>query len=92
MLTEDLGTAAKAVRGDFLGAIGDVVRRGASRAGGVTPDVAAQMQKMLFNPSAQGQSALLRQLQQNMGQQGGRFTNPVTYGGLLGEESALLGQ
>lgn len=92
MLTEDLGTAAKAVRGDFLGAIGDVVRRGAARAGGVTPDVAEQMQKMLFNPSAQGQSALLRQMQENMAKQGGRFTNPVTYSGLLGEQPALWGQ
>lgn len=92
MLTEDLGTAAKAARGDFLGAIADVARRGTARAGGVTPDVAERMQNMLFNPSAQGQSEILRQLQQNMAKQGGRFSNPVTYGGLLGEQSALMGQ
>ena len=92
VLSEDIGFVGDLISSGFKPAALNAARRGLARAGGINANIAEEMQKMLFNPSAQGQSALLRQLQQNMAQQGGRFSNPVTYGGLLGEQSALMGQ
>ena len=88
-ITEDLGMMTDIARGDFGGAAMRAVRQGASRAGGVRPDVAAIMQQRLFNPNASEQSRIIQMMQS--GGQGGIATNPATYGGLLGELSALQG-
>lgn len=92
VLSEDVGFVRDLISSGFKPAVFNAASRGLARSGGINADIAERMQNMLFNPSAQGQSEILRQLQQSMAQQGGRFSNPVTYGGLLGEQSALLGQ
>jgi hypothetical protein len=86
-ITEDLGMMTDVARGDFGGAAMRAVRQGASRAGGVRPDVAAIMQQRLFNPNASKQSEFLEMMQS--GGKGGIASNPATYGGLLGELTAL---
>ena len=96
---EDLNTAGKVVRGDFLGAVGDIFKRGYARASGMTPEVSETMKKMMFTPSPYRQKEIL-DIIGNMNKPStnplanavGGLANPAAYGGLLGEQSALIGK
>lgn len=89
MLTEDVGMARDLMQGNILGAAMNVARRGAAQAGGINPDVAAKMQKMLFTPSAGRQNEILNILRGNQPKTGAMY-EPATYGGLLGNLQALM--
>lgn len=88
-LTEDIGIAKDLVTGNLVGAGMNLARQGAARAGGLRPDVAEIMQNRLFATNPAEQSRILRMMQS--GGRGGIATNPATYGGLLGELTALQG-
>lgn len=89
MLTEDVGMARDLMQGNLVGAAMNVARRGAAQAGGINPEVAAKMQKMLFTPSTGRQNEILNILNKNQPKTGA-FQNPATYGGLLGNLQALM--
>lgn len=89
MLTEDVGMARDLIQGNITGAAMNIARRGAARAGGITPDVAEIMQRQLFTPNSVEQSRILDLLKQNKPKTGA-FQNPATYGGLLGNLQALM--
>lgn len=89
MLTEDAGMARDLLQGNMLGAAMNVARRGASQSGGISPEVSANLQKMLFTPSSKTQSEILKLMNQNKPKTGAMY-QPATYGGLLGELQALM--
>lgn len=98
MLTEDAGMAMdvlpQVATGNITGAAMNLARRGAARAGGISPESAAIIQQKLFNPSPAGQNKMLDLLNEQIKKQSQR--NPLqqtgTYSFGLGELQGLLGQ
>lgn len=99
--TEDAGIIQDilpAATGNFLSAGANLARRGASRAGGLTPAKAEELRNMLFNPMPSGQNEILDLLKQqaakraNTGVVGQALQTPATYSFGLGELQGLLGQ
>lgn len=98
MVADLLNTGAQVASGNMLGAATNLARRGAARAGGISPAKAEELQSLLFNPNPAGQNQILELLKQqaakregqNLLQQG--LQTPATYSFGLGELQGLLGQ
>ena len=88
-----LSTTGRLARGDILGATGDIARRGMARAGGVSPNVSAELQRRLFTGSSAEQEAALRELEKQFQRQTtpNILRLPATYGFGLGAGAGLLG-
>jgi hypothetical protein len=99
--TEDAGLIQDVlpmVTGNWASAATNLARRGASRAGGLSPAKAEALQNILFNPHPAGQNQILELLKKQAAQKANQgFINqglqtPATYSFGLGELQNLLGQ
>lgn len=99
--TEDAGIIQDilpAATGNFLSAGANLAKRGASRAGGLTPAKAEELRNILFNPIPSGQNEILDLLKQQAAKRaktgvvGQALQTPATYSFGLGELQGLLGQ
>lgn len=84
--------------GDLMSTALNVARRGASRAGGLTPEKAEQLRNILLNPNPANQNQILDILRQRaaerakQGSVAGALQTPATYSFGLGELQGLLGE
>lgn len=84
--------------GDLMSTALNVARRGASRAGGLSPEKAERLRNILLNPDPANQNQILDILKQRaaerakQGSVAGALQTPATYSFGLGELQGLLGQ
>jgi len=98
MVADLLNTGAQLASGNMMGAATNLARRGAARAGGISPAKAEELQRILFNPNPAGQNKILELLKQQAAQRANQgrlqqgLQTPATYSFGLGEIQGLLGQ
>lgn len=98
MVADLLNTGAQLASGNMVGAATNLARRGAARAGGISPAKAEKLQSLLFNPDPAGQNKILELLKQQAAQRANQsllqqgLQTPATYSFGLGELQGLLGQ
>jgi hypothetical protein len=98
MVADLLNTGAQVASGNIMGAATNLARRGAARAGGISPAKAEELQSLLFNPDPAGQNKILELLKQQAAQKANQnrfqqgLQTPATYSFGLGELQGLLGQ
>jgi hypothetical protein len=84
--------------GDIASTALNVARRGAARAGGLSPEKAENLRNMLLNPDAANQNRIFEMLRKraidraNQGSVANAFQTPSTYSFGLGESQGLLGE
>ena len=98
MVADLLNTGAQVASGNVVGAATNLARRGASRAGGISPAKAEALQNILFNPHPAGQNQILELLKKRAAEKANQgivkqaLQTPATYSSALSELYGLLGQ
>ena len=87
---QDLQDIAPLASGNVTGFLSNLAGRGVSRAGGIRPSVAEELQKRLFTTNPQEQYSILRDIEEARRRQGSLLRQPGTYGIVGGEIPGLL--
>jgi hypothetical protein len=90
MAAQDLQDIAPLASGNVTGFLSNLAGRGISRAGGIRPSVAEELQKRLFTTNPQEQYSILRDIEEARRRQGSLLRQPGTYGIIGGEIPGLL--